>query len=312
MKTKIAIIQLTRSGDLIQTAQAIRQLKAENNDAHVTLIARKSFGSGLRFLLDTVFDNIIFFDTKDLIRKDGLKETQKEVHDFIKKLQAEKFEFTINLSYSKSSGYLTKLINSEYQLGLSRNNKNEITIQDKWGQFVYSNVLSGSLNPFCLVDLYRYSMGVMENHVLDPDSNFSQRDNNIVLHPFASHKKKRWGMSKWSEVIYKLCNEYPDYNLHIVGGPQDNQDALRLLNSPSLINFKRRIISHAGKYSMADTYQLLMNSKLFIGHDSLVGHMASETLTPIITISLGTVRPHETTPYSQNAVNIVPGNNCFP
>ena len=312
MKTKIAVIQLTRSGDLIQTAQAVRQLKAENSDAHVTLIARRSFGSGLRFLLETVFDNIIFFETKELIKKEGLKQTCDEAHQFINKLKNEKFEFTINLSYSKSSGYLTKLINSEYQLGLARNNKNEITIQDKWGQFIYSNVLSGSLNPFSLVDLYRYSMGVIENHVLDPDPNFTKRANNIVIHPFASHKKKRWGMSKWSEVIYKLAIEHPDFKIHIVGGALDKADADRLLHSPSLLGLKNRVVSHAGQYSMADTYQLLMDSKLFIGHDSLVGHIASETLTPIITVSLGTVRPHETTPYSAQAINIVPTNSCFP
>jgi ADP-heptose:LPS heptosyltransferase len=55
---KIAIIQLTRIGDLIQTAQAVRQFKAENPDTEITLIARRKFGNGIFFLLETIFDEV--------------------------------------------------------------------------------------------------------------------------------------------------------------------------------------------------------------------------------------------------------------
>ena len=44
----------------------------------------------------------------------------------------------------------------------------------------------------------------------------------------------------------------------------------------------------------------------------MVSHLASETLTPSIVISLGTVRPNETTPYSDKVINIAPKNSCYP
>ena len=50
-KQKIAILQLTRIGDLVQTYQATRQFKAENPNTHITLIARRKFATGIHFLL---------------------------------------------------------------------------------------------------------------------------------------------------------------------------------------------------------------------------------------------------------------------
>ena len=49
---KVAVIQITRIGDLIQTAQAVRQFRAENQAVHITLIARRKFAKGIDFLLD--------------------------------------------------------------------------------------------------------------------------------------------------------------------------------------------------------------------------------------------------------------------
>ena len=44
----------------------------------------------------------------------------------------------------------------------------------------------------------------------------------------------------------------------------------------------------------------------------MVGHLAALFNTPSLTISLGSVRPQETTPYHQNAYNIAPKTKCFP
>lgn len=311
-QTKIAIIQMTRIGDLIQTTQAARQMKAENSDAHLTLIARKKFAKGINFLLETVFDEIILFDTIDFLQSKNLKESKKEVSNFVSELNSKKFDFSINLSFSKSSSYLSSIINAEYKMGISRNNKSEITISDKWSQYIYSNVMNGSNVPFSLVDIYRYIIGVEETLVLDPDPDFSKRENNIVIHPFASQRKKKWGISRWTELIYKMAKEHPESTFHIVGGKEDQTDATRLINTPSLHNLRDRVKVHVEGSSIKDTYKLLMNARLFIGHDSMVSHLASETLTPSLIVSLGTVRPFETSPYNNQAINIAPKNKCYP
>lgn len=308
---KIAIIQLTRIGDLVQTVQATRQFKAENSNTHITLIARRKFASGLQFLLESVFDDIILFDVKDLLPTGNLLAARNTTNIFLNELNGLNFDVTVNLSFNKSSTYLNTLIESQLTLGLSRNSLGEISINDKWSQFVFSNVMSTVDTPFCLVDIYRYIMGCQDIHVLEDNMN-DARKKQIVLHPFASSRKKRWGNNKWTELIYKVARENPDHEIHIVGSPADTPDSVRLIESPALASIKDRIHSHTEFGSISSTYKLLSDSELFIGHDSLVSHLASETLTPTIVISLGSVRPHETTAYQKGVINISPRNSCFP
>ena len=314
MKTqplKIAVIQMTRIGDLIQTTQAVRQFKAENPDTKISLIARRKFAKGLTFLLETVFDDIYLFDTKDFFTNKDLKNTRTNIHNFVFELNQNKFDVCVNLSFNKSSSFLASLINCKLRLGIHRNKKTQIAINDNWSKYIYSNVMNSENNPFSLVDLFRYIMGGQEVLTLDDDSTI-ERKSQIVLHPFASDRKKRWGINKWNELIFKLAKENPENTIHIVGGPEDRSEAERMVNSPALKNYSSRLFIHAGEYDIAHTYQLLMQSKLFIGHDSLVSHIASETLTPTVVLSLGMVRPHETTAYQAGVINIVPRNKCFP
>ena len=311
-KLSIAIIQITRIGDLIQTVQAARQLRTENPDIELTLFARKKFAKGIQFLLETVFEHIVLFETKDFFTDSKLSSAKKEVSYFFQSINSKQYDFCINLSFDKSSSYFTSLLNAKEKIGIHRSYTSKVVINDNWSQYVYSNVLNNTENPFSLVDIYKYIMGVQSTHILKDDYSSSPRDNNVVIHPFASQRKKKWGISKWSELIYKLAKEHPDFNFHIVGSTEDMEEANRLNNAPSLLNIQKRIHIHCGDYKISDTYELLTNAKLFIGHDSMVSHLAAETLTPSVIISLGTVRPHETTPYSDKVINIIPKNDCFP
>lgn len=309
---KVAILQLTRIGDLIQTYQATRQFKAENPNTHVTLIARRKFASGIMFLLETLFDDIILFDTQEFFKEKNFKSAKGNVSDFISKITATEYDFLINLSFNKSSSYLSTLINAKDKFGLHRNDAAEIAVNDRWSQFVYSNVMNSTNTPFSLVDIYRYIFGCNITHVLSHDPEIDKRSKNIVIHPFASQKKKRWGANKWTELLFKLASDFSDYQFYIVGSPQDSHDASRLLQSPALQKYTNRFHDLTKGNLISDCYQLLMDSRLFIGHDSMVSHLASETLTPTLILSLGTVRPHETSAYSEYAVNIAPKNKCFP
>lgn len=310
-KLKIAIIQLTRIGDIVQTIQATRQFRAENPNTFITLIARQEFAAGIKFLIDTVFDETILIETKDFFNGPDLKSVRLGLGEIITELNNKKFDVTVNLSFNKSASYLNSLIQSQLTLGMTRNNKSEIVINDKWSQYIYSNVMNSTDTPFNLVDIYRYILGCQDVHKLSDDSGF-KRNESIVLHPFASSKKKKWGVNKWSELIFKLAKDNPNHTFQIVGGPEDAAEAKRLIDSPALLNISKRIHNHAGVSRLSDTYQLLQKASLFIGHDSVVSHIACETLTPTIVISLGTVRPFETTAYGENVINIAPRNKCFP
>lgn len=308
-KFKMAFVQLTRIGDVIQTFTAARQLKTENPNVELTLIARKKFAEGLDFLLKDVFDHIVYFETKDFFIKKDLKSAKTQVHNFIHGLNKLDLDIVINLSFNKSSSFLTSLIKAKHKMGLHRNSHSELAVDDKWSQFIYSNVMTSTLNPFNLVDIYKHIAGAKE---VDVTTYKVPRDGIITIHPFASSKKKSWGVNKWNEVIYKLLKDRPDVHIIIVGSKDDVEKAKQITNSPMLANFNDRLTSNVGKNSIEDTFGDLSRSQLFIGHDSMVSHLAALFRMPSLVISLGSVRPHESSPYNDRAYVLSPRNKCFP
>lgn len=308
---RIAIVQLTRIGDVIQTCIAAKQVLIENPDIELTLITRSKFAKGLEFLTKKYFKNVIYLNLKDYYnsKTTNLTEIVDSLDEsFLEVVNSNHFDAAINLSFSKSSSYLMHLIKTENKLGLSRNEKGQVVINDQWSQFVYSNVQNGTLNVYNLVDIFKFIMGANEvsfsSHEADPQKT-------ITIHPFASQRKKMWGSSKWSELIYKLLKENEDYKINILGADSDQNEVDKIINSGALISFKDRVTATVGA-SLESVYQTINTSSLLICHDSMASHLASVNTIPTIVLSLGVVRPNETTPYSNNVLNLVPKRSCFP
>lgn len=308
---KVCIIQLTRIGDLVQTYQACRQLKNEKPNIELTLIARKQFGKGLEFLLKDVFRDIIYLDTKSFFpnKDEGLHQVKTRLHNFIHDIKKFDFDLTVNMSFNKSSGYLNTLIPAKVKMGVLQTRQGQLAINDKWSQFVYSNVMGGTSCPINLVDIYKNMLGAKE---IDVTSFETPKNKVITIHPFASSNKKTWGLNKWTELLYKLLKDDQEIKINIVGAPSDMEKANRLFENPMFSHYADRLQNKVGVNSIEDTFNDLSNSHLFIGHDSMVSHLAGVLRMPSMIISLGTVRPHETTPYNDRALNLTPRNKCFP
>jgi len=310
-RTAIGIIQLTRIGDVIQTYQAAKQLKSENPDIELTLIARKEFAAGLVFLLGEVFSHIIFIEIQDFISSPAatLSEAKSAIRDLVSDINKLDLDVLVNLSFSKSSEYLASMITAKHKLGLTRNSQNQISIEDSWSQYVFSTVMNSESNPFNLVDLFKNILGAKK---FSPVYSEKSRNDYIVIHPFASSKKKHWGANKWIDLCYKILKENPQQQLYIVGSKADQFNANTIAESPALRDFSERIDNVVGKTSIEETYNLVSDAKLLVCHDSMVSHLASVSQTPTIVLSLGTVRPSETTPYHENVLNLAPKRKCFP
>ncbi len=312
----IAILQMTRFGDLIQTVQAVKNFKTTHPNYRMVLIARSRFAKPMNFLLNKYFDEIYTIDTQSIFEDhqiDGLKKTLKGIDSFLNELKTEKIDALINLSFSKSSSYLTSLIPAKHKIGSFHDFNNKIQINDKWSQILYSSVMRGSLNSYSLVDLFKNIIGIKHTESFNVTPiNQNQRSNLIVLNPFASSERKTWKAEKWVEVIYKTLKENDKCTISIVGAKNEVLKSHFIIENPLLKTFSSRLINMTGKTSIEELSQFIKSARLFVGHDSMVSHLAALNNIPTLTISLGNVRPHETTPYNLNAYNIAPRTKCFP
>lgn len=307
--THLAIIQLTRAGDLVQTLQAASDIKRDKPQVQLTLVARKHYSDSLEFLLKSVFDNIVTIDTPKLFSS-NLENAFEELTQTITRITTTPIDALINLSFCKPSQYLCGLISAKHKLGPWIGSDNQDYISDKWSQLLYSTVTQGPLNPFHLVDLFKLIIGVKtKKEVVTTTS--SPRKPTIVVHPFASAERKRWKPHKWSEILYSLSKNHEDHTIYVVGAPNESILAQEIF-SGQLIKTRKNIVNSVGQTSLKDVFERLLEAKLFIGHDSLIGHLASVAKTRTMTLALGSVRPWETTPYGANNLVLSPRAKCFP
>lgn len=312
----IALLQLTRLGDLIQTVQAVQNFKNAHPNYRMVLIARSQFAKPLSFALNKHFDAVYMLDTQSIFQDHetaGLSKSINGINSFLNEIKAEKIDALINLSFSKSSSYLTSLIPAVHKIGSFHDFNNKIQMNDKWSQILYSTVMRGALNPFSLVDLFKNIIGIKHTEPTHATpANLSSRQNLIVVHPFASSDRKAWKAEKWVEVIYKTLKDNDKCTITIVGAKNEMLKSHVITENPLLKQYSTRLLNVTGKTSIEELSKVISQAKLFVGHDSMVGHLAALNSTPTLTISLGNVRPHETTPYQMNAYNLAPRTKCFP
>jgi ADP-heptose:LPS heptosyltransferase len=312
----IALLQLTRLGDLIQTVQAVQNFKNAHPNYRMVLIARSQFAKPLNFVLNKYFDAVYTIDTQTIFQDHqtaGLSKSLNGINSFLNELKNEKIDALINLSFSKSSSYLSSLIPAQHKIGSFHDFNNKVQINDKWSQILYSTVMRGALNPFSLVDLFKNIIGIKHTEPTHAaPTNLGTRANLIVVHPFASSDRKAWKAEKWVEVIYKTLKDNDKCTITLVGAKNEVLKSHVITENPLLKPFSNRLLNVTGKTSIEELSQVISSARLFVGHDSMVGHLAALNRTPTLTISLGNVRPHETTPYQLNAYNLAPRTKCFP
>lgn len=307
----LAILQLTRFGDVIQTYQAALELKEQHPYLRLVLIARKKFSDPLRFLLKAVFDKIYNLDFPEISKSENLAETSKKLSEFVASVSSENINVLVNLSFSKSSAYMAQLIKAEHKLGMVYDERNQLHIHGTWSQYIYSNIMGSAYNGINLVDIFKFIFGVRGTKTIYAMEN-AKTAKRLVVHAFASNAKKRWRSSKWVDVLFKVLRENEQLEVILVGDKNEQTVAEQIRSAPVLAPYVKRIANVAGRLNLEEVSKLFTSETIFVGHDSMVGHLAALNRSRIITVSLGTVRPSETTPYIAGAYNIAPRSKCFP
>ena len=79
-------------------------------------------------------------------------------------------------------------------------------------------VMGGPACPFNLVDIYQKILGVKEIQIPQVElKDTNPEEITLLIHPFASHPKKEWNLSKWTEIIFQLAKDYPQSKIVVSG-----------------------------------------------------------------------------------------------
>ena len=90
---------------------------------------------------------------------------------------------------------------------------------------------------------------------------------------------KNWSLDKWKQLILRISSEYPELKILVVGGASE-LSANAFLPSNVCKNLKSLI----GQTSMSEIIALIAGSKLYLGLDSGLMHIAANMGIPTVSI----------------------------
>jgi hypothetical protein len=189
----IGIIQLGTDHQVMETLLAFKSYSKNFPAIHKTIILKSE-----RIVLDTLlreeFENIIYIQNIDpSALEKNLIYLKNEFIDI-------SFSVLINLTYSKSSGYLCSFIKSTYKLGFRYSKSNNLIIDDSWSRYVYSVIMGDNLNSFSMVDIFKSIIG-----------------NKKQTTSFPSLQIKKVILNLESEKINLIQNAFPKCEIILIG-----------------------------------------------------------------------------------------------
>jgi len=133
--------------------------------------------------------------------------------------------------------------------------------------------------------------GLLVTNGLDKNSNY------LVMAPQAVAQSRRWGTSNYRKAAVKLSDYYA-MKIILLG------TAAEFPAGEEITGSSRMIINLCGKTDIAQAAAILSGSRLFIGNDSGLAHLAAAVNIPLIVLS-GADNPLETSPLSNKKTIII-------
>jgi ADP-heptose:LPS heptosyltransferase len=322
---EIAIISLTRFGDLIQGTPLLRILKRTYPGVRITLVAEqrvagvlplvRGFDRLITFAKEALHDMLIFAD--DPLAPYFLAE--KTVRD----LELERYDLLINLTFSPMSAFLASLMSAERPVGLLSGGKGERLVRSLWGTYLFTCQEGNNrrLNRINLVDIFTRLGGVkpdgkpVELVESEKGAAFADAflaDNGLCgeklvgLQLGASEPVRCWPAESFARLSDQL-QEKLGVRTILFGSPNEENLAARALSCMS-----RPAVSAVGGTSIEELFSLLRRCALLVTNDTGTMHFAAAGGVPSLMLCIGPAFFHGTGPYSAGNLALQADLPCAP
>ncbi len=294
---KILVIQPSSIGDVLCITPALRELRRQNPDAHISYIVEADATS---ILENGVPDKLLVAHRHRWLEEE---EPGSEINEFCEKIADAEFDLVLNPHLCARSAWYATLAGGQPDiLGLHFNQQHQ-------------PVLNANIY------FYRWFSSVSENNFLTPPGDLSERlfspgklgrrlglgrvehsldialteqaeakatkvleeagldSDFIVVHTGSKWERRRYKKEQWPTVIEKLNDRFK-LPVALIGGPEDveRHNWIKAQTSLPLADF-----TAAGdlKFSAA----ILNKSRLLIGPDTATVHLAAAVNCPSLTIT---------------------------
>ncbi len=314
----ILVIRLSSLGDVLMSVPAVRALRRQFPDAHISWLAEGSV-AGILAQQDFI-DDVIYFPRGALSRhfKTGhFSTTAYILKDFLKTLRSRRYDLIIDFHGIAKSVAMMMLARGGKTVGFGPMFAKDMTY------IFYGKRVNGIQKRIHKVDRNMLVAGFMG--CKEPPADLPLRAHDearryideflrsrnmhqpvLAVNPFASKDSafKRWPLERYADLIRKIKQDRMG-PVVIIWGPGEREEAHRLAAMTG------EGAELACQTDIAQLYALLTRCAVYIGGDTGTTHLASAAQIPVVSI-FGPTDFIVNRPYSRKSVVIRKDMSCSP
>lgn len=327
------IINLTRFGDLLQTACTISALK-KSGKHKISLICLAQFKEVTKFI--PYLDHVYTLSGASLLNNLHIGdfarwvESYQEIKEWVKNYHQEfQTDCIINLTPTVKTRLLTKLLAQEnkniQEMGFCVNDFGFIYNTNVWTSYTQAVTQFRGGSPYNLIDEFRSMLGLApEQYQLNKPNKKACANAKQLLNIFsatlpavrgfigfqlgASNAVRQWDIenfAKLAELLWKRKN----YVAILFGTKQEQ---------PLAEKFSQKIApyipyyDYCGKSNLEELGAMLCQVLALVSNDTGTLHLATGLHVPVIGIYLATAQVWDTGPYGDKQICLEPNLTCHP
>ncbi|MDD3051507.1 MAG: glycosyltransferase family 9 protein [Candidatus Cloacimonetes bacterium] len=299
---KIAVIQLTKMGDLLQSVPLLKKLKLKYPAAEITLIHSELFHETAQKL---PVDELMPVNLDRLFLKNGdgyrvvANEYSAEVVQTLKN-----FDLIVNLNSSSALRELLGNLTERKICGFYGNDE----WSNNWLNFNLAFIKSRNFSTINLVDIF--SNIIAGKNPGNFSTNDKSENKTVVIQLGSRSKKRQYPLALCADIADKLIDK--GYSVKLTGSVEERVLVARFME---MVRNPYQITDYVGKTSISELFKIIESSGHLITTDTGTMHIAAHLKIPVTAIFTGPAYPFETLGYSSAVRAFIPDRNkyrCYP
>lgn len=280
---KSLFLSLLRAGDFIMQVPLIRSagqkgqihvLVNDEFDQLAELYPEFHFHFFPRRLLQNLINN----------QNTSLFEPFYTLQNFVNELNKEKFYSVSNLTHNRISAYLMDQIQAHEKKGLTFSKDSILPMTNSWQVMFNKTFSENQRSPVHYLTALAKSIDSRIPQILPIQDR--RNKNKVYLQAFTSDEKKNWPLNKWAELHTRLQKARPDLEFYFLAASNEVPKLSNWINPQFIIECR-----------LSEAREILKQAHFFISSDTSLAHLAAETRTPMLVLSIGSSDYTKTMPW---------------
>ena len=328
---KILVVSLLRIGDIVLSTPVLRGLRERHPNAEIHLLINSQFKQVAPLI--PYVNRTLMFERGEMQKGLGdiqtpIFESYERLQSLVEDLNSENYDWIINLTHSRLSGWLLSLLPAKKKTGLCLDGAGQAGFGSNWFRYLNNQVDVQGEETFHFTDIFRFALELGEEGLNRPalveteeglreSQNFLNTiDSGDVDKPvmavqvLTSDVKKDWGVEKYAQALQQFQRVHPNVHIAVVGAPFERDRLVPLMRTleEQGVRASLAILSFEGAFSLLKSKRCA----LLLTGDTSIKHLASAARTPTVELCLGSSDPHRTGSYLQGSVIVKSREACAP